>query len=42
MYILTKVILAIIIGFITSVVIGLFIVPILKKMKIRQNISTFM
>lgn len=41
MLILTKSIFAIMIGFLSSVVLGLFIIPLLKKINIRQNISVF-
>lgn len=41
MLILTKAIFAIMIGFLSSVVLGLFIIPLLKKINIRQNISVF-
>lgn len=41
MYYLTKAILAIVLGFIVSAGLGLFIVPVLKKFKIRQTISGF-
>ena len=41
MFILTKSILALMIGFIISVVMGYFIIPILKKLNIGQRISVF-
>lgn len=41
MYILTKVVLAIMLGFITSTVLGLVMVPLLKKLKIGQRISDY-
>lgn len=41
MLILTKSIFAIMIGFLSSVILGLFIIPLLKKINIRQNISVF-
>ena len=41
MLILTKAIFAIMIGFLSSVVLGLFIIPLLKKINIRQTISIF-
>lgn len=42
MYLLTKVVLAIMLGFISSALLGLIIVPILKNFKIGQRISTYM
>ncbi len=42
MLILTKAILTLMIGFILSVIMGLIMVPVLKKMKIRQKISVFL
>ena len=41
MLLLTKAIFAIMIGFLTSSILGLFLVPVLKKMKIGQKISIF-
>ena len=41
MLILTKSMFAIMIGFLGAVVLGLFLVPILKKMKVGQRISAF-
>ncbi len=41
MFILTKSMLALLIGFIISVVMGYFIIPILKKLNIGQRISVF-
>ena len=41
MLLLTKAVFAIMIGFLTSVVLGLFMVPILKKMRLGQKISIF-
>ncbi len=41
MYILTKVVLAVMLGFITSTVLGLIMVPLLKKLKIGQRISEY-
>lgn len=41
MFILTKSILALMIGFIISVIMGYFIIPILKKLNIGQRISVF-
>ena len=42
MYLLTKVVLAVMLGFVTSAAVGLFMVPLLKRMKIGQRISTYM
>lgn len=42
MYLLTKVILAVMLGFIVSALLGLIAVPILKNFKIGQKISTYM
>lgn len=42
MYLLTKVVLAVMLGFISSAVLGLILVPILKNFKIGQKISTYM
>ena len=41
MYILTKVVLAIMLGFIASIVLGLIMVPLLKKLKVGQRISEY-
>ena len=41
MYILTKVVLAIMLGFITSTLLGLVLVPLLKRLKIGQRISEY-
>lgn len=41
MFVLTKSILALMIGFIISVILGYFLIPILKKMHIGQRISVF-
>ena len=41
MLILTKAILAMLIGFILSIIMGLIAVPLLKKMKIKQKVSIF-
>ena len=41
MLLLTKAVFAIMIGFLSSVVLGLIMVPILKKMKVGQKISVF-
>ena len=42
MYLLTKVVLAVMLGFVTSAIVGLIMVPLLKRMKIGQRISTYM
>lgn len=42
MYLLTKVILAVMLGFVTAIIVGLIIVPLLKRMKIGQRISSYM
>ena len=42
MYLLTKVVLAVMLGFVTSAVVGLIMVPLLKRMKMGQRISTYM
>ncbi len=41
MLLLTKAVFAIMIGFLSSVVLGLFMVPILKKLRVGQKISIF-
>ena len=41
MLILTKAVFAIMIGFLSSVVLGLIVIPILKKINIRQKVSIF-
>ena len=41
MLLLTKAVFAIMIGFLSSVVLGFFLVPILKKMRVGQKISIF-
>ena len=41
MLLLTKSIFAIMIGFLSSVLLGLLLIPVLKKMKIGQRISVF-
>lgn len=41
MYILTKVVLAIMLGFITSTVLGLVLVPLLKRLRLGQRISEY-
>lgn len=42
MYLLTKVVLAVMLGFVTSAVVGLVMVPLLKRMRIGQKISRYM
>ena len=42
MYLLTKVVLAIMLGFISSAILGLILVPILRNYKIGQKISSYM
>lgn len=42
MLVMTKAILALMIGFIISVIIGLITIPILKKTKIKQVESTYL
>lgn len=42
MLILAKAMLAMMIGFITSVVFGLILIPILKKIKVRQKVSLYL
>ncbi len=41
MYLLTKVVLAIMLGFITSAILGLIMVPLLKRLGIGQNVSQY-
>lgn len=41
MLILTKSILSMMIGFILSAIAGLILIPLLKKLKVRQNVSVF-
>ena len=41
MLLLTKAIFAIMIGFLSSAVLGLILIPILKKLKMGQKISAF-
>ena len=41
MLLLTKAVFAIMIGFLSSVVLGFFMVPILRKLRIGQKISIF-
>lgn len=42
MYLLTKVVLAVMLGFISSAVVGLFMVPLLKRLRVGQRISIYM
>ncbi len=42
MYLLTKVVLAVMLGFISSALVGLVMVPLLKRMKVGQKISSYM
>ena len=42
MLILTKAVLAMMIGFILSVIFGLFLIPLLKKINVKQNESTYL
>lgn len=42
MLILTKAVLAMMIGFVIAVVFGLFIIPLLKKINVKQNESTYL
>ncbi len=42
MYLLTKVVLAVMLGFISSALVGLVLVPLLKRMKVGQKISSYM
>ena len=41
MYLLTKSILAVMLGFISSVVLGFILIPILKKLRMGQRISSY-
>ena len=41
MLLLTKAIFAIMIGFLSSTILGLFLIPVLKKLRIGQKISIF-
>ena len=41
MLLLTKAIIAIMLGFLSSSILGLIFVPLLKKLKVRQNISSY-
>lgn len=42
MLVLTKAVLAMMIGFILSVIFGLFLIPLLKKINVKQNESTYL
>lgn len=42
MLVLTKAMLSLMIGFILSIVLGLFLIPCLKKLKVKQSISIFL
>lgn len=42
MYQLTKAILALMIGFIISIIVGIILLPLLKKMKVKQSLSTYL
>ena len=42
MLVLTKAVLAMMIGFALSVIFGLIMIPVLKKMKVKQKISIFL
>ena len=42
MLILTKSVLAMMIGFIIAMIFGYFLIPILKKMKVKQNVSEYL
>ena len=42
MLVLTKAVLAMMIGFVLSVIFGLIMIPVLKKMKVKQKISIFL
>ena len=42
MLVLAKAMLALMIGFLSSVVFGLILIPILKKVKVRQKVSTYL
>ena len=41
MFVLTKSLLALMIGFIISVVMGYFMIPLLKKLNVSQRVSVF-
>ena len=42
MLILAKAVLAMMIGFVTSVIFGLILIPFLKKIKVRQKVSSYL
>ena len=42
MLILAKAMLAMMIGFVTSVIAGLIFIPFLKKLNVKQNVSIFL
>ena len=42
MYHLTRGVLALMIGFIISIIVGVVIVPLLKKIKVKQTLSTYL
>ena len=42
MYLLTKVVLAVMLGFVSSALVGFFLVPLLKRMNLGQRISSYM
>ena len=42
MYQLTRGILALMIGFIISIIVGVIIVPLLRKIKAKQTLSTYL
>ena len=42
MLILTKSVLAMMIGFIIAMIFGYLLIPILKKMKVKQNVSEYL
>lgn len=42
MYQLTKAVLAVMIGFIVSIIIGIILLPILRKLKVKQSLSTYL
>lgn len=42
MYQLTKAVLALMIGFIISIVVGIILLPLLRKLKVKQSLSTYL
>ena len=42
MYQLTRGVLALMIGFILSMIVGIILVPLLKKIKVKQTLSTYL